>query len=660
MNAPVPPLQFNAGKRYASKLEAALDMARRGFRVFPILPDSKKPAIQEWQFAATRDEAKIREWFEGGDYNYGMVLDGIAVVDIDPRNGGNDTFPALQKEHGLNAELNPTLVSKTHSGGFHMVYKLREGVKLKSRAHAFGPGIDLKTGAGAYIVGPGSSINGNKYEILRDRPVGEMPASLVELAGAAGKPSEKSASAGKRLVEEDDEAVERARQWFEREALPLGISKGERDNSCFSIAAKLYDFGVSKETCRDFMLELNEQCVSPPLELDEIERIVDSASRNRQRAIGVNHPDNASGFEAVEIAEPEKRKKAESDPFEEPEQDKFPLVRADEMSRRAMEAPRAWLVENMMYAGDEAMLIGKPGEGKTFFALDYSYHVVKGKPFAGNKVTQGAVVYIAAEAQEGIKTRIRALEEHYGPLGDAPLYVIPAAPDLLHNLKDADALAKKIKSVGAVLFVVDTLSRAMPGGDENGPKDMGAVLNAVRHIRAETGAASLVLHHPGWNGDHGRGHSSQFGAVDVEMWMAGHVLTVRKLRDGEEGYEIAFRLKAITLGFREDGSRITSCYVETGKREEMQTPPTNGQAEVLKVVEAVVAEGKPITIKNIQTVIEKWRESGSSTFSGSSEKHAIRKMLVEVEEKHLMRRTQRGQWVIVKVEEVEESGGSKG
>jgi hypothetical protein len=65
-------------------------MARRGFRVFPLMPNSKKPPafMTEWQYAATTDEAKIREWFTGRYWNLGCVTGGFAVPDIDTRNGG--------------------------------------------------------------------------------------------------------------------------------------------------------------------------------------------------------------------------------------------------------------------------------------------------------------------------------------------------------------------------------------------------------------------------------------------------------------------------------------------------------------------------------------------------------------------------------------------
>jgi hypothetical protein len=101
------------------------------------------------------------------------------------------------------------------------------------------------------------------------------------------------------LIDEDDTAVALATKWLIEKA-PEAAS-GNRDNTAFTVAAKLYDFGVSKQTALELLLRWNEGRCVPPLELEEIERIADSASRNRSKPVGVHHPDNASGFEAVEI-----------------------------------------------------------------------------------------------------------------------------------------------------------------------------------------------------------------------------------------------------------------------------------------------------------------------------------------------------------------------
>jgi len=66
-----------------------------------------------------------------------------------------------------------------------------------------------------------------------------------------------------------------------------------------------------------------------------------------------------------------------------------------------------------------------------------------------------------------------------------------------------------------VLIVIDTLSRCMPGGDENSPKDMGAAVAAIDRLRVTFGSHALVLHHTARDTDRERGHTSLRGAADT-------------------------------------------------------------------------------------------------------------------------------------------------
>ena len=52
-------------------------------------------------------------------------------------------------------------------------------------------------------------------------------------------------------------------------------------------------------------------------------------------------------------------------------------------------------------------------------------------------------------------------------------------------------------------FVVDTLARAIAGGDENSSKDVGALIRAVDFIRVEAKTHALVIHHPARTRDMG-------------------------------------------------------------------------------------------------------------------------------------------------------------
>ena len=79
-----------------TRLEAALAYASWGWPVLPIVPNGKLPATAHGVHDATTDEATIRKWFtDREDLNIGIAAgsrSGLVVFDIDPRNGGDDSF----------------------------------------------------------------------------------------------------------------------------------------------------------------------------------------------------------------------------------------------------------------------------------------------------------------------------------------------------------------------------------------------------------------------------------------------------------------------------------------------------------------------------------------------------------------------------------------
>jgi len=169
------------------------------------------------------------------------------------------------------------------------------------------------------------------------------------------------------------------------------------------------------------------------------------------------------------------------------------------------------------------VIIGGPGKGKTFALIDLGLSVAKEKLWAGNKTLQGGVVYIAAEDQAGIFTRLAAWQERHGPIGDDCSFdVVPVAPDFAHGLTDARELIRHIREIEArrgsktELIIQDTLNRAMAGGDESSSKDIGSVLNCLRLLREATGAATLTAHHPGW--------SDPKGGADIQACSARLIL----------------------------------------------------------------------------------------------------------------------------------------
>ncbi len=154
-----------------SALAAALALAARGFHVFPCLP-SKAPACPHGHLDATANPAALRElWRRYGGDLVGTptgTVNAFDVLDIDPRHGG-DTW------HTANlARLPATRTHETRSGGLHLCFSHRDGVK--NSASKIAPGIDVRGGGGFVIWWPAAGCR-----VLQAGPPVDWPDWLVTL-----------------------------------------------------------------------------------------------------------------------------------------------------------------------------------------------------------------------------------------------------------------------------------------------------------------------------------------------------------------------------------------------------------------------------------------------------------------------------------------------
>ena len=127
------------------------------------------------------------------------------------------------------------------------------------------------------------------------------------------------------------------------------------------------------------------------------------------------------------------------------------------------------------------------------------------------------MVYVALEGGRGVRKRICAYKRKFG-LASIPFALVTSPLNLL-QAKDVAALISLIEDaeiefqMPRVMVVIDTLSRAMPGGDENSAQDMTAVIRACDEIKLQTGATVHLVHHSGKKQASGaRGHSSLKGS----------------------------------------------------------------------------------------------------------------------------------------------------
>ena len=231
------------------------------------------------------------------------------------------------------------------------------------------------------------------------------------------------------------------------------------------------------------------------------------------------------------------------------------------------------LVSGVIGEGTSVILYGDSNSGKTFIALDMALCIASAVPWQGREVRQAPVLYCALEGGAGFRNRVTAWKfEKHAPGNRVMFAALPVGLDLVSDDSDAGeviraALAMKERLGQPVgLIVIDTLSRAMAGGNENAPEDMGALVRHVDEIRAATGATVLVVHHSGKDAAKGaRGHSLLRAAVDTELELTAtengtRTLRATKQRDMEGGATFGFRLNVVEVGFDpETAEPVTSC-----------------------------------------------------------------------------------------------------
>lgn len=249
------------------------------------------------------------------------------------------------------------------------------------------------------------------------------------------------------------------------------------------------------------------------------------------------------------------------------EHSRFPRVWFDAISDTATSD---YQIKGLIDQKSLTLVYGPSGGGKTFFAIDLAARIGCGLPWRGRRTRQGLVVYVAAEAGESIGRRFKAWRDHYRDRsieGSTKLAIITRAPNLLRP-EDVDALMETLRDITdeaetpLALVVFDTLSRSMPGGDENSAKDMSSVIAVADRIRDELKSSTLIVHHSGKDAAKGvRGHSALFAAADAVLSVADRVITVEKSRDGVDGETFGFDLAIADMGNDSDGDPVTTCVL---------------------------------------------------------------------------------------------------
>ena len=332
--------------------ESALAYAKEGLRVFPLAPNSKgKQVLHSWIEEATTNPDTIEYWWDiNPQYNIGIVTgEKLFVIDVDIKNQHNG-IESL-KQYGK--ELPTTKMVKSPSGGFHLYY-YDDSQEVKTRTGLY-DGIDIR-GKGGYIVAPPSMIDGNKYQFVNKEPVAKINDALRNFLNRHKENGESS---------------------FPSQDI---VNEGCRNDYLFRMACFLQQKGFSDVAINECIKKENEVKCQPPLEIKEIERIIQSTLKYKKGIVQLrNEIEYERSFTLTQLY-------ASKDDDEDD------------------------IVENMISVG--LTLLGAPQKsGKTFFGLQLCDAIVEGKNFLGKKVQKGTAVYLAFEDKKTkIKKRLQRMQ----------------------------------------------------------------------------------------------------------------------------------------------------------------------------------------------------------------------------------------------------------
>jgi hypothetical protein len=191
------------GMQATATTTAALATIARSWSIFPVLPNDKRPAIRDWPNRATHNlDVIAKHWHE--DHNIGIACEpsGLIVVDLDCGKplpppwdtmpgivDGQDVLAVLCERHDPEWSVWPawrdTYTVQTPSGGWHLYFKAT-GETIRNSSGKLGPLIDIR-GAGGYVVGAGSIVNGRAYEVVIDCDPVPLPEWMSRLLTARPK-----------------------------------------------------------------------------------------------------------------------------------------------------------------------------------------------------------------------------------------------------------------------------------------------------------------------------------------------------------------------------------------------------------------------------------------------------------------------------------------
>jgi len=502
-------------------LSAALALADDGFAVFPVAK-SKTPRISNdlaekhgWLvngkgsfYLGTTDPARVREMWAAVEPRSGIGawMEGSGLIAIDDDTAKKGVTSEFIERH--RDELWSTLVQRTQGGGYHYIFE-DEGKPLSS-----GPmseAIDVKSRGGYIVMAPsaGYEIVNNvapvpmsktlrsavlkeqaSYKVTRDAKVGSTASDDVLIAGIIDGSDFHDATLT--LINRwAGEGVKKAERLDKLMEIYNSSSHADPDHADHARWEKRHaDIHRMNETAEAFRYIPFDEIMSAFAGAEVVTEPRISTGSSELDAIMAAF----SGGDLPPVSPP-------------PTSSAFLEIDGDELLKTDL-PDISYIVPDYLIEGGLHSVAGPSGVGKTRYislllaCLMTGRTDIMGMP-AGRPVR--AMYFANEERAEDVQRRIKATMHVNGLTGgkkplirgkdDGTLRLLSSEGGVVaKNERVIEWIVKQAKATETELIIFDPFN-TLGGEEENSAVAVSEVMDAMRDITAETGAAIMFIHH---------------------------------------------------------------------------------------------------------------------------------------------------------------------
>ncbi len=487
-----------------STIEVVVGYLRKGFSVIPLKAGTKEPALHSWKEYQTRQPTleEVTNWWQSNP-KYGVAIvcgkvSGLIVVDIDDP----EKFKVALNALGLKIPKTPAVKTKR---GYHIYFRYPKGYMVRYR-YLKDYGAEIR-GDDHYVVAPPSVVNGHKYSwyhkngeklSIFDVEPAEVPIELLEAFGVPKETEQPERAPVNATLQHKN--GNQSKEYL----IPAIVAllqpywvEGQRHDLSLALSGALAKAGWSWSDAEQLLNAIAKKAEDNELK-DRLRALKDTFEKAQSQL------DSIAGWSKLRELLPKPTLNAlevlisdRKQPHTQPDRP-IKLLTISEWLAQFNTHSKRWIVDGLLRPSWLAVLHARPKTGKSLVTANLMVALIEGSNFLGFATEPCAVLLIDLERPLETAHRLEKLG-----FIESPYILMPSdrlGADSLSRLTECICLTAN-QTQRPVVVVIDTLTDFLKPALRqrkatlNAYDDVAEVLQQVREVALQTGAAFWFVHH---------------------------------------------------------------------------------------------------------------------------------------------------------------------